>query len=108
MKPEDLENRIDKRLTNIEEEIRDVRKVIYAIERASGEIKLDLKEHMLRTALAEENIAILKTEMIKMHSEQKPIKDHVNALNWIFKAVVAAGSTAGAVLAVYYLWKEIL
>lgn len=100
-KLDEIENKLSQKLDGVELEIRDIRNMIYHINKSQSEIQVNLKEHMLRTSLAEENIKIIREEL-------KPVKAHIGGLNWLYKAILALGAISVAAWSVITLSKEFL
>lgn len=71
---EELYSKIDK----VSEKLDKMAEVMVTIQVSQGKTEVNVEEHMRRTSLAEENIAILRKEI-------EPIKQHVTKVESITK-----------------------
>lgn len=81
----------DKRLENIEASLSKLTDSIHSIDKTLVKQEENLREHMRRTELAENNIS-------KLSSELEPVKKHVVAVNTILKFFGALSLGAGLIL----------
>jgi deoxyribose-phosphate aldolase len=77
--------KVHAKLDKITEDMTDVKVAQARIEVSQDLTKVIMDEHIKRTALAEENIELLRQEL-------KPVKKHVQLINNLFKFIIAFGS----------------
>ena len=81
------EERIFQSLDKISEDISDLKVVV-------GKQEENIKEHMRRTEIAEENLALIREEI-------EPLKNHVVVINGVLKIVGIVAIIIGAAASVF-------
>lgn len=82
---------MDDRLTRIEDSLIKVTETLHSVDKTLVKQEENLREHMRRTELAENNISSLRAEL-------EPVKKHVLAVNTILKFFGALSLGAGLIL----------
>lgn len=90
---ERLEDKMDKRLDRLESKMDKTLDSIASMDVTSAENVLSLKEHMRRTALAEDSIELIRSDI-------KPIQKHVTMVNGILKFIGIVCLILGTIAAI--------
>lgn len=88
MDTKDVYSALDKRLDKVESKIDKVVDTLGKINSTLAAQHESLKEHMRRTGVAEDNIALIRSDL-------KPIQVHVNMVSGVLKAIGVIGTIVG-------------
>lgn len=95
-----MSEEIDGKLDKMSEKLDKMSDIMTVIQVSQGKMEVNVAEHIRRTAIAEDNITILRTEL-------EPIKEHVSQVRGITKfAMWLAGGLGALFLAILAYLKK--